>query len=428
MLHVFQMLVDGRMSRIALLFIKLALRCGAFGKRLVEHLVAQAEQSEATAVLILAYGTMLNAGAGDAQVMRRLADLSLRSGDVVGANSLYTKLNSMGVERSTKLYKNALMNEALAKQGEPYIACLWSVIVDGTYGCVYDGDKVYVRELSDMNLGKLPYVANRVSPGFTHFACSVPEPVRTIRDPCLLLGVDGRNFAHWLSRRLLSLYLLEQKNVPASMPILINSDIRPYQYEYLDLLEISRSRLIPVEAYSTVQCAQLHVPITFRRHPKMRVAIDWLRGRLAKYMVPPKQATEKLYISRLDAKQRILLNEAELEQRLVSLGFRPVVLDGMKVIDQIRTLSSASIIVGPHGAGLSNIMFAPTTATVVEITNTKVAHMLDFRAIAEQLNQRYIDIVSGWFPDSQDPALGQQADYLVDVEDVVLALQDAELV
>src|SRR3990170_2676210 len=136
MLHVFQMLVDGRMSRIALLFIKLALRCGAFGKRLVEHLVAQAEQSEATAVLILAYGTMLNAGAGDAQVMRRLAGLSLRSGDVVGANSLY---------------KNALMNEALAKQGEPYIACLWSVIVDGTYGCVYDGDKVYVRELSDMN-------------------------------------------------------------------------------------------------------------------------------------------------------------------------------------------------------------------------------------------------------------------------------------
>ena len=71
-------------------------------------------------------------------------------------------------------------------------------------------------------------------------------------------------------------------------------------------------------------------------------------------------ASEKrLYVSRKDASKRVMESEYEIEQLFTSLKFEIVIPSELSFFEQVKLFSSASAVVGPHGAGLTNILFAP---------------------------------------------------------------------
>lgn len=75
----------------------------------------------------------------------------------------------------------------------------------------------------------------------------------------------------------------------------------------------------------------------------------------------------RLYVSRRDATARRITNEAGLAAALESAGFETVVPSRLDFESQARLFAEASVIVGPHGAGLTNLLFAPPGATLVEL-------------------------------------------------------------
>lgn len=161
----------------------------------------------------------------------------------------------------------------------------------------------------------------------------------------------------------------------------------------------------------------------------MDTAIHWLREKVSSIMFPEESAKGKLFISRRDSSQRRLLNELEVEAELVSRGFISVVLSDYSVVEQIRLFSQAKIVVAAHGAGLTNLVFAPRGAMVVEITNTKIHHMDDFRSIAAHMGQIHCDVVSDDYPDVQPNDVltePQKHNFSVSVEDVLDALEKVQ--
>jgi hypothetical protein len=62
-------------------------------------------------------------------------------------------------------------------------------------------------------------------------------------------------------------------------------------------------------------------------------------------------------------------NEDELLAALEPLGFRGYSLDGLPVAELVSLFHDAEVIVGAHGAGLANALFA-RTATVIELFST----------------------------------------------------------
>lgn len=80
--------------------------------------------------------------------------------------------------------------------------------------------------------------------------------------------------------------------------------------------------------------------------------------------------SEKIYVSRRFA-SRSPHGERELEQFLERVGFKTVFAEHLSLGDQIETFSSASVIIGPHGAGLSNIVFGKPGATVIELLDER---------------------------------------------------------
>ena len=95
----------------------------------------------------------------------------------------------------------------------------------------------------------------------------------------------------------------------------------------------------------------------------------------------------------------------------------------MSFIEQVRTFSAARLIVSPMGAGLTNLMFAPLHAAVLEITNTNLRHMRENRIISEQLGLRYQDVVSERYAGAQTAASPAYYDYYADIDAVMRAVE-----
>ncbi|MDJ0707109.1 MAG: glycosyltransferase family 61 protein [Leptolyngbyaceae cyanobacterium MO_188.B28] len=71
-----------------------------------------------------------------------------------------------------------------------------------------------------------------------------------------------------------------------------------------------------------------------------------------------------IFISRKNAGRRRIVNEDELIEKLSRLDFVAYTLEDMSVADQARLFSQAEIIVAPHGAGLTNMIFSEKAAII----------------------------------------------------------------
>jgi capsular polysaccharide biosynthesis protein len=414
--------------RLEIAVLRWAINSGVADEAMTHALVARAEPVEDTHALIDAYSALLRIDPADVFTATKLGQAHLAVGNVGHAEAAYAQADQVTCQSPTVLYRSAHMDRARAAQGEPYVGELRNVLLETNHCAVFQGRCVYWREISGRNIANHPIV-HATTADLSIVAARLPSVTGTIDRPVILIGTDGAyNYSHWLSRNVLKLSLVEEDARFASLPILINHDLSAYQREYLELLAISSDRLLGLPENAVIACRELFVPTNFRGHPRMGTAIDWLRGRLSRFIAPSEAAIDRIYISRRDSRQRVLLNEQELETALAQLGFRIVTLTGMPVRDQIALFSRAKFIVGAHGAGLTNLMFAPRGATVVEITNTKIRHMRDFRSIAFHMNQRHIEVVSGSYPVRQpDRVLRevQKFDYFTNVDDVLAAVDEA---
>ncbi|MFA5312786.1 MAG: glycosyltransferase family 61 protein, partial [Methanomassiliicoccales archaeon] len=75
----------------------------------------------------------------------------------------------------------------------------------------------------------------------------------------------------------------------------------------------------------------------------------------------------KIYISR--SLRRKISNENSLRVVLQKRGFRIVKCEIMSFDEQAKLFSTASVIIGPHGAGMTNVLFAKNNAKILEMRN-----------------------------------------------------------
>jgi hypothetical protein len=93
-------------------------------------------------------------------------------------------------------------------------------------------------------------------------------------------------------------------------------------------------------------------------------AIEYVRNTLLAGDTKP---TRKLYVSRQDATGRRVTNEAEIMELLGSNGFELIVPGRLPFEAQIAAFADASHIVGPHGAGLTNIVVSKPGMKMLEL-------------------------------------------------------------
>jgi capsular polysaccharide biosynthesis protein len=360
---------------------------------------------------------------GDASARGVLATLLLLQGDIDGAASEARELRRLlpPGEPVPRVVRDSLLNPELARRGEAYVTWLDDVLVETAFWSVVKDDRVFNMEVHGRGLGASPFVEGRASPDEKAFLMRCPVPVARIDEPCVLLGGD-ENYSHWVNRNLLKLALIEESDEFNRLPLLVHDDLRPWQWEYLELLGIDRNRLLHVPRNAAVTCRRIAVPTLLRNHPKMRIGTDWIRRRLASYMAT---GTPRglLFVARRDAARRVMVNEAELAAALEDLGFRVIVPSELSAREQIAAFSSSRVIIAAHGAALANLVFAPAGAFVIELASAAIMHMSTFRHLTGTLGQRLETIVSDDYDVTRPEPNASHLDYRVDVDEVLAVLR-----
>lgn len=119
--------------------------------------------------------------------------------------------------------------------------------------------------------------------------------------------------------------------------------------------------------------------------------IHWLRKRLKKN--PTRDRRGLLYLSRSDATKRRVLNEDEVVAALSSMGWNVTwrSMKGLSLEQQVELAERAEVIVGPHGAAMTNAIFG-TEATVVEFVPARYQHPV-YGYLSKWSGHRYCRII-----------------------------------
>jgi capsular polysaccharide biosynthesis protein len=177
------------------------------------------------------------------------------------------------------------------------------------------------------------------------------------------------NYFHWMFNELPRLELIHKAGLTASdIDIFITNPLcTAFQRESLEILEIPSHKVLEAGDDFYAEADQLVVTSTLRiSGHRSRWAHDFLRQ---SFMMAASANTHqrRLYISRADAGSRRLENEAECLSALAPLGFEKVCLGGLSIREQAALFASAKVIVAPHGAALTNLVFCHPGTHVVEL-------------------------------------------------------------
>ncbi len=222
-----------------------------------------------------------------------------------------------------------------------------------------------------------------------------PEPVE---GTVAVLDVShGQNYFHFLFDSLPRLEFLPPGRKPDFYYVRTSHS---FHREYLARAGVEADRILAAEAHPIVKARQLWLPsLPGSSGNPTPTSRDFLRRlRPAPARTSPQPGNNKIYISRGDVKSRVFPNEPEIRSFLEDRGFVPVQLSGKSVEDQMRLFAEAEIVVSPHGAGLSNLVFAEPGTAVVELFSPDYFNVC-YWALADLCGLRYFHLTAGRPPE-----------------------------
>jgi capsular polysaccharide biosynthesis protein len=184
----------------------------------------------------------------------------------------------------------------------------------------------------------------------------------------LLNHWGGKNYGHFLFDSIPGILLFYEEILRGTLKIL-TGHLQRWQKELLRLLGVPAENIKSIDEDSC-HCRSLLWPSFLYGNLNQPAAFTRVVGDYLKESVSPgnvDQSPELIYISRKGFPTRLMVNEADLIKRLKNLGFTIIAPENYSIEQQIRIFSRAKIIVGEIGAGLANIIFAPSGCTVIEI-------------------------------------------------------------
>ncbi|MDJ0533050.1 MAG: glycosyltransferase family 61 protein [Xenococcaceae cyanobacterium MO_207.B15] len=281
---------------------------------------------------------------------------------------------------------------------KPFVCEIEQAEILGKYPVAFDRDRNLILETT------LP----RFTPVETHIAKNVSittiiasqfhkktqQP--SIEIACLLVNPWSNNFWHWTIDTLTQLEGIEyyQKQTGLKPKLIVEPNIRPWQRDSLKLLGYNENDwMIWQDFRRTVN--KLIVP-SFRRsyeetHGEVSIAAcQWLKQKMLSKIASIEgniaSFAPNIFISRRKALGRRIINENEVIEALKPLGFSTYILEDMSYIEQVKLFAQAKIIVAPHGAGLTNLLFADNPI-ILELFGSYVGN--EFANLSRGLGFKY---------------------------------------
>ncbi|HON52981.1 MAG TPA: glycosyltransferase family 61 protein [Bacteroidales bacterium] len=277
----------------------------------------------------------------------------------------YSKIEKCIHYRKEKPFEHAKLpdNETIKKHfhrdnsthyHEEFIYEFKNVIVESECGYILENfRRIHHTTCSTKN--RLPSVSNYIS----------KKMRRKIiyESACIFDAHIGNNYFHFFSDVITKLWILKKYNLDR-LPLFIGQDV---YYSTIFQFLISNST---ISQYNWHVLDNQHLyTITKQLFVCKPMSYDitlWLQT-LSLFKLPVLQ-NRRIFVYRNKNTSRYLYNTETISKILKQYGFESIDTSNLPIREQIRYFAESNIIIGVHGAGLTNMMFAcHNQPTIIEI-------------------------------------------------------------
>jgi capsular polysaccharide biosynthesis protein len=233
-----------------------------------------------------------------------------------------------------------------------------------------------------------------------------------------VLSTDGADiYYHWFFQLLPRYELLRRAGIDTgSIDYFVVNDLaKAFQQESIKALGIDPKKIIVSSKTPYLRARQLVVPSIPIGGGCYRPWIcQFLRETFLSPVSGRRTTGRRIYISRGLAAYRRVLNETDVLNLLRSFGFEELKLEGLSMPQQAEVMASCAAVVGPHGAGLSNIVFCQPGTKVIEIFSPELVTGF-FWKLASQVNLDYYYVLGKGPAESHEENYHQSWDARADI-------------
>lgn len=192
-----------------------------------------------------------------------------------------------------------------------------------------------------------------------------PKSWRRVDKGMWVLDEWSHNYFHWITDCLPRIWEGLEKD--ADFPVILPSSMMslPYVVDSLNLLGVKYISFSPREnlrvdtlilTARTAPYPQFNIPLVKKTREKLSLTSG-------------NPTTRKVYISRSKAPKRKVSNEPDVERLLILRGFEIIHAEDLSFKQQIQLMAETRLLVSLHGAALTNMIFLPEGARVLELRN-----------------------------------------------------------
>lgn len=241
-------------------------------------------------------------------------------------------------------------------------------------------------------------------------------PVQTIPEPTLIAAnFRTNNFYHFCHEVLGRMYFAEQLRSLLGQDLTVSmSPLRfPMQRYLIEALWPDVRISFRHHRYGDEPCIAHYKRAWIARSPASPTALcapalSYVRSKLHALGKKHRGTGRRVYISRKDGRStsfgRTIHNENEVLDLLLGFGLEESVVGELTVTEQLQRFSSATVFVGVHGAGLTNMLFAPEGSALIEIGGAPTTNN-HYARDAINLGFRYFYVPSTRVGDQIEPDL-----------------------
>lgn len=191
----------------------------------------------------------------------------------------------------------------------------------------------------------------------------LPETAQRLACGAVLAGWgDLRNAAGFVTNTLPTLLAASQAGVLAEHP-LVTPPLTAWQNDLLALAGLDPPQIVDAPWIVLDAAVTAPPPSPAASHPML----PEVRERILSALGPARGVRHKLYVSRADAMDAVMVDEVGVEIELAALGYTIVRPETSSVRELMALFREAEIIVAPSGTALANVLFCAPDAQIVEI-------------------------------------------------------------
>ncbi len=295
----------------------------------------------------------------------------------------------------------------LISQKETKQACIYKYSLTNAYvspyGSVFKNGKVIKESIYKYSNKKKREIF------FSFCKKILKNKVRKIDGDCMLIHHSWyQNYYHWMIEIMPRLFLM--KDELSDKKLVIHKDLSKFhldtlkKFNFKEIVFISDDEVIKCEKISftsfpnyyinqplLVDTESVNVIELNIHYPVTKGMKQWFKDNNPLLRQNTNLGNKKIYISRKKAGYRKILNEPALELLLNSEGFNKVFLEDFSFDEQVQLLHEANIVLGIHGAGLTNILFMQPGSHIINLISDQ-HHEFCYLSIASVANVNYSHI------------------------------------